>query len=211
MRARLLRYEQSPDELLLSTLVTGWQPDELRAAARGPLADALAWYDPLDAVRPISLAAPPDEVGLVDAMRYLDFKTTLGAGILTKVDRASMAVALEVRPVFLHRDVLSLARRIPAALLSTGTEAKALLRAPYAPGFPPRRSTGRRWASRCRSGAGLRRPGSFGALADDRPAAARSSTPPRSRASRASTRPVATARRRLHAVAFLDHWLERWA
>jgi asparagine synthase (glutamine-hydrolysing) len=209
-RARLLRYEQSPSELLLSTLVTGWEPDELRAAARGPLAEALAWYDPFDSVRGHLALAPPEDVGLVDAMRYLDLKTTLGSGILTKVDRASMAVALEVRPVFLHRDVLSLAGRIPPGLLSTGSEAKALLRRAVRPWLPAEAIDRPKMGFSMPLGRWLGGLSSFGALAGDRPAAtvldpaAVAQLRARHAGGRAGTS-------RLHAVTFLDHWLERWA
>jgi asparagine synthase (glutamine-hydrolysing) len=208
-RARLLRYEQSPSELLLSTLVTGWQPDELRVAARGPLAEALAWYDPYDAVRPHLASAPPEEVGLVDAMRYLDLKTTLGAGILTKVDRASMAVALEVRPVFLHRDVLSLAGKVPAGLLSTGSEAKALLRRAVRPWLPAAAIDRKKMGFAMPLGPWLGQLPSFGALSADRPAAG-VLDPTRVvhlHQTHGGGRPTTS---RLHAVAFLDHWLERW-
>ena len=58
-----------------STLVTGAQPDELRRAARGTLADALSGYDPWSWCRPHLAKAPVAEVGLVNAMRYLDLKT----------------------------------------------------------------------------------------------------------------------------------------
>ncbi len=93
-------------------------------------------YDPLDSLRPHLLKAPPNEVGLVDSMRYLDVKTTLAAGILTKVDRASMAVSLETRPVYLHREMLDLARRIPGRRLATGREAKTLLKRALEPWLP---------------------------------------------------------------------------
>jgi asparagine synthase (glutamine-hydrolysing) len=209
-RRRLLRYEQSPSELLLSTLVTGWQPDELRSAARGPLADTLAWYDPFDSVRPHLAVAPPDEVGLVDAMRYLDLKTTLGAGILTKVDRASMAVALEVRPVFLHRDVLSLAGRIPASLLSTGGEAKALLRRAVRPWLPAEAIDRPKMGFAMPLGRWLEGLASFGGLADGRPAAGVLDPDAVTRLCHAHDGGRAGTSR-LHAVTFLDHWLERWA
>jgi asparagine synthase (glutamine-hydrolysing) len=210
LRARLLRYEQSPSELLLATLTTAWAPEELRAAARGPLADALAWYDPLDSVRHHLAAAPPEDVGLVDAMRYLDLKTTLGAGILTKVDRASMAVALEVRPVFLHRDVLQLAGRIPARLLSTGTEAKALLRRAVSPWLPQATLDRRKMGFAMPLGRWLRSGlGAFGSITPDRPVAA-IVDPGVVAALRTSHASGDNLTSRLHAVTFLDHWLERW-
>ena len=129
LRGRLLRYEQGAEQLLLGTLTTGIAPDTLRGIARGPLADTLAEYDPMDVLRQHLDKAPPAEVGLVNAMRYLDVKLTLGAGILTKLDRASMAVSLETRPVFLNRRLLELAGRIPAGLLADRAEPKKVLRA----------------------------------------------------------------------------------
>ncbi len=80
--------------------------------------------------------APPEEVGLVNARRYLDLKLTLAGDLLVKVDRASMAVSLEVRPVYLHRDFLDLAGRIPGSLLADGTQAKKLLKSALEPWLP---------------------------------------------------------------------------
>lgn len=136
LRARFHPYRQNADELVLSMLVTGVETKVLREFARGPLGQVLRSYDPLDSVRPHLLNAPPTEVGLVDSMRYLDVKTTLAGGILTKVDRASMAVSLETRPVYLHRDMLDLARRIPGRRLVTGREAKTLLKEALEPWLP---------------------------------------------------------------------------
>ena len=133
---RFHRYEQRPEDLLVSTLVTGIRPAELRRSARGLLADALVDYDPVDAVRPHLSNAPPAEVGLVNAMRYLDLKLTLGSGILTKVDRASMAVSLETRPVFLHRSMLELAGRVPPERLVEARTPKKLLRNALRPWLP---------------------------------------------------------------------------
>ena len=117
LRERLLRYEQNAEQLLLGTLTTGIAPSTLRQIGRGRLAETLVDYDPMDVLRPHLDKAPPADVGLVNAMRYLDFKLTLGAGILTKLDRASMAVSLETRPVFLNRRLLDLAGRIPPGSL----------------------------------------------------------------------------------------------
>jgi asparagine synthase (glutamine-hydrolysing) len=57
-----------------------------------------------------------------------DFQTWLPGGILPKVDRASMAVSLEVRAPFLDHRLVELAARIPAAHKLAGGQTKAFLR-----------------------------------------------------------------------------------
>jgi asparagine synthase (glutamine-hydrolysing) len=126
-RRRLRRPRESSD-VLADLLESCLRSTRLRPAARGPLAQALVQYRPRDTVAALLQRAPPAEVGLLNAMRYLDFKLTLGCGILVKVDRASMAVSLEVRPVYLHRDLLDLARRVPESLLADGQQPKKLLK-----------------------------------------------------------------------------------
>ena len=210
LRARLDRYRVSPEELLLSTLVTAIPVDDLRSAARGPLAAALADYDPLDSVRGHLEKAPPREVGLVDAMRYLDFKTTLGAGILTKVDRASMAVSLEVRPVYLHREMLDLARRIPGRRLANGGEAKTLLKRAVGPWLPEETVRRPKMGFAMPLREWLRGEIDFGKSGGSRPLAEvvdssfAESVRREHDAGRGRTAGV-------HALAFLDYWLERWA
>jgi asparagine synthase (glutamine-hydrolysing) len=115
--------------MLTDTLVTGFPPAMLRHAARGPLLEVASMYGPADVVAPLLERAAPADVGLLNAMRYLDVKLTLNGDMLVKLDRASMAVALEVRPVFLHRDVIDVARRIPPELLASRREPKRLLKA----------------------------------------------------------------------------------
>ncbi len=128
LREHVAPYRLDAAAMVRSTLVSAHAPKALRRAARGDLAETLAAYDPMDAVAPHLAKAPPSEVGLVNAMRYVDLKLTLAGGILVKVDRASMAVSLEVRPVYLHRDLLALAGRVPPALLADRREPKKLLR-----------------------------------------------------------------------------------
>ena len=82
----------------------------------------------MDTVSPLLAKAPPKDVGLVNSMRYLDMKLTLAGDILVKIDRASMAVSLEVRPVYLHRDMLDLAAAIPPSALVDSHESKKLLK-----------------------------------------------------------------------------------
>jgi asparagine synthase (glutamine-hydrolysing) len=108
----------------------------LRQVARGPLAEALRHYDPLQLVETLLQAAPPDEVGPVNAMRHLDFTLSLPGDMLVKIDRASMAVSLEVRPLFLHRDVMELAAGLPPASLASHSAAKIALKEAVRPWLP---------------------------------------------------------------------------
>lgn len=67
-----------------------------------------------------------------------DTLTYLPGDLLTKVDRASMAVGLEVRAPFLDPDVFDVAWRLPAAMrLGTPKRTKALLRSVLAQYVPP--------------------------------------------------------------------------
>lgn len=208
---RLRPYEVAPDELLLSTLVTGTPPAVLRAAARGSLAQALSGYDPADAVAPHLRRTPPAEVGLVNAMRYLDLKLTLGAGILTKVDRAAMAVSLETRPVYLNRRILELAGRIPARLLADGTEAKKVLRRAFRPWLPPSILDRPKMGFAMPLGRWLR--GDLRTLTDQLSKTALDEfIDPRFTANVVSDHLADAAQRtaELHNLVFLGHWLDTW-
>ena len=61
-------------------------------------------------------------------IQYLDIKTYLTDDILTKVDRASMAVSLEVRCPLLDHKVMELLARIPASLKLRGGVGKYLFK-----------------------------------------------------------------------------------
>jgi asparagine synthase (glutamine-hydrolysing) len=128
LRGKVHAHTLDPVDLFTHTLTLGFDAASLRQSARGELAACLAHYSPTDVVRSLLRQAPPEEVGFINAMRYLDFKLTLAGDMLVKVDRASMAVSLEVRPVFLHRDVLAIAARIPPSQLATRRESKTVLK-----------------------------------------------------------------------------------
>lgn len=128
------QYGMDAATMLVDTLMTGFSRPMLRHLTRGPLSETLKHYAPEDAVLPLVRRVPPERFGLINTMRYLDLKLTLASDILVKVDRASMAVSLEVRPVYLHRDVMALAARIPPVYLADRHQAKKVLK-----------STLRRW------------------------------------------------------------------
>jgi asparagine synthase (glutamine-hydrolysing) len=135
-RRTLMQHGLAPDAMVADMLNLGFPLSLLLQVARGPLAEALRTYRPIDTVRRHLTKTPIEEVGLVNAMRYLDLKLTLAGGILVKVDRASMAVSLEVRPVFLHRDLLELASRVPDQLLADRQHTKEVLKSAMRPWLP---------------------------------------------------------------------------
>jgi asparagine synthase (glutamine-hydrolysing) len=212
LNRRLLPYEQTGEDLLLATLTTGIDQATLRRVARGPLAEAVADHHAMDTIRPHLLRAPTQEHGLVNSMRYLDLKLTLGAGILTKVDRTSMAVSLETRPVLLNRRVLEVAARIPSALLADRLEAKKILRASLRDWLPPSlldrpkqgfaMPLGRWLRGDLRSFASSSRGGRVAELLD--PSYARSIAEAQLAGDQHETG-------RLHSLLFLENWLEQWA
>jgi asparagine synthase (glutamine-hydrolysing) len=65
---------------------------------------------------------------LLARVTHLDALTYMPNDILTKVDRASMAVALEVRAPFLARDVLEFAFSVPDSYRMRGLSGKRMLK-----------------------------------------------------------------------------------
>ncbi|HTP67875.1 MAG TPA: XrtA/PEP-CTERM system amidotransferase [Dongiaceae bacterium] len=94
----------------------------------------LAGYDSLDVLRHYYDRAGTDD--LLSRIQYVDIKTYLTDDILTKVDRASMAVSLEVRAPMLDHKFLECAASIPSGLkLSNGT-GKYILKKAFEPILP---------------------------------------------------------------------------
>jgi asparagine synthase (glutamine-hydrolysing) len=94
----------------------------LRPEVRAQLSE----YDPFCRGRELFTRCPSSN--LLNRLLYVDMKTLLVDGILTKVDRASMAVGLEVRVPLLDHRLVQLAARMPASLKLNRTSDKFVLR-----------------------------------------------------------------------------------
>jgi asparagine synthase (glutamine-hydrolysing) len=75
-----------------------------------------------------ALAAALPEEPWLNRVLYLDLEGYLAEGVLTKVDRASMACSLEVRVPLLDRRVVEPAATLPAELKLCGFTTKHVLR-----------------------------------------------------------------------------------
>jgi asparagine synthase (glutamine-hydrolysing) len=78
--------------------------------------------------QPIRLSWIKGSAGLLERMQFWDMTTYLPDDILQKVDRASMAVSLEVRPPLLDHRVVEFAWTLRRNLRVRGGETKWLLR-----------------------------------------------------------------------------------
>lgn len=89
-----------------------------------------------------ALLAECDAVDTVERMQYLDTKLYLAEDILTKVDRTSMAVSLEVRAPFLDRRLVEYVASLPVSYKLHGNTTKYILKramGPHLPAFVTRR------------------------------------------------------------------------
>jgi asparagine synthase (glutamine-hydrolysing) len=93
------------------------------------------WQDPHEVLQGTSVAEDPvlqaaaEVAGSpVEWMTYADLVSYLPDDILVKVDRASMAVALEVRVPFLDHTLVEFAQSLPLAFKIQGDDTKVLLK-----------------------------------------------------------------------------------
>jgi asparagine synthase (glutamine-hydrolysing) len=95
---------------------------------------ALGGYDSLDVLREHYDRAGTDD--LLSRIQYVDIKTYLTDDILTKVDRASMAVSLEVRAPLLDHQLMEKVARIPSTLKLRGRVGKYIFKKAMEPVLP---------------------------------------------------------------------------
>lgn len=94
----------------------------------------LAGYDSLDVLRHYYDRADTDD--LLSKIQYVDIKTYLTDDILTKVDRASMAVSLEVRAPMLDHRFMECVASIPSGLKLRNGTGKYILKKALEPVLP---------------------------------------------------------------------------
>jgi asparagine synthase (glutamine-hydrolysing) len=91
-------------------------------------------YNAVEVLRRHQARSPAGDA--VSQVQYLDIKTYLVGDILTKVDRASMAHALEVRVPFLDHKLVEWVSGLPVDYKLRGTEGKYMLKRALEPHLP---------------------------------------------------------------------------
>jgi asparagine synthase (glutamine-hydrolysing) len=91
-------------------------------------------YNAVEVLRMHDRKNPSDDI--YGQVQYLDMKTYLVGDILTKVDRASMAHALEVRVPFLDHKLVEWVSGLPSSLKIQGAEGKYMLKKALEPYLP---------------------------------------------------------------------------
>ena len=92
---------------------------------------SLAGYDSIDVLRQYYDRAGTDD--LLSRIQYVDIKTYLPDDILTKVDRASMAVSLEVRAPLLDHPLMETVASMPSQMKLVGRNGKYIFKKAMTP------------------------------------------------------------------------------
>lgn len=155
LRARNTLTEISLDSALgYYRTVCKTQHAQRRGLLSASLQGALDGHDP--ASRFVGLMAECDPDDALLQAQYADLHTYLPGDILTKLDRTSMAVSLEVRPPLLAHGLVEWGMALPASLKLSGGIGKQVLRQAVAGLLPPQVMQGRKRGFATDFGAQLR-------------------------------------------------------
>ncbi|TVR99729.1 MAG: asparagine synthase (glutamine-hydrolyzing) [Rhodospirillales bacterium] len=125
---------QPGDKLAKAASVLALDPEGLYRRLVSQIPEPAVHVDVPERSTPVT---PPEHAGFVDRMRFADTLTYLPDDILQKIDRASMAVALEARPPLLDHRVVEFAWRLPRPMLTRAGQSKWLLRRVLERRVPP--------------------------------------------------------------------------
>jgi asparagine synthase (glutamine-hydrolysing) len=127
------RAAQDPERSDYDSLLP--QPRRFREMLGKDFLASLGDYDPFESIRAHYRRSNTDDH--VSRMQYADLKAYLPDDILVKVDRASMAHALEVRCPLLDHRVVEYAARIPPSFKLHGSNTKMILKRAIERLIPP--------------------------------------------------------------------------
>ena len=129
---RVFRAKSTFESLACSPLegyfrsVSAFRPELKERLLGREVRSALSGYDTLDVFRHYYEKA--DSSDPLSRIQYVDIKTYLTDDILVKVDRASMAVSLEVRAPLLDHKLMELVATIPSDLKLRGPKGKYIFK-----------------------------------------------------------------------------------
>jgi asparagine synthase (glutamine-hydrolysing) len=124
-KATFQSLSRSPLEGYFNTMSI-FRADEKRRLLSRDFQESLVGYDSINVLQHHYDRAGTDD--LLSRIQYVDMKTYLPDDILAKVDRASMAVSLEVRAPMLDHHFLELTAKIPSSLKLRGTSGKYIFK-----------------------------------------------------------------------------------
>lgn len=114
--------------------ISFFRPDEKRRLLTDDFKQSLGGYDTINVLREHYDRAGTDD--LLSRIQYVDIKTYLTDDILAKVDRASMAVSLEVRAPLLDHVLMEQAAKMPSHLKLRGGRGKYIFKKAMSPELP---------------------------------------------------------------------------
>jgi asparagine synthase (glutamine-hydrolysing) len=121
-------------DFYLTIMSKAFQPREIDLIAGPVLKEKLTQYSTRAVIR--DQLKNCSDYGILQKLRYLDIKLTLADDMLVKVDRASMANSIEVRPFYLHPLIADFAFNLSINDLVTFREDKYFLKMFFADKLP---------------------------------------------------------------------------